>query len=129
MEQNEEYIGYKIETTHNYKVYCQEYNGTRFYKIMIQKKNYDGTKTNFYKQIRFAKCTPPLDGEIIRIKKGFEDVRENRNDRFNPIWEIVVLEYEKIQNDIVDQEQAYADFQNNLKENEEYEITDEDLAF
>ena len=136
MEDKEEYLNYKIDTKHNYKIYCQEYNGKRFYKVMIQKKNYDGTKTNFYKQIRFVKCKPPLDGEIIRIKKGFEDVRENKNDRYSPIFEIVVMDYEVIQNDVVDEKQAFAEFQNNLKENEEgyadfgdVEITDDMIAF
>lgn len=134
--ENEEYIGYKVDTIHNYKIFSQEYNGNKFYKVMIQKKNYDNTKTNFYKQIRFVKCKAPEDGEIIRIKKGFEDVRENKNDKYNPIWEIVVMDYEVIQNDVVDEEKAYADFKNNLRENEEeyaefgdVQISDEDIAF
>lgn len=136
MEDKEEYIGYKIDTKHNYKIYSQEYNGVKYYKIMIQKKNYDGTKTNFYKQVRFVKCKGPDDGEIIRIKKGFEDVRENKNDRYNPIWELVIMEYEVVQNDVVDEKQAFAEFQNNLKENEEgyadfgdVEVTDDMIAF
>lgn len=136
MEDKEEYIGYKIDTKHNYKIYSQEYNGVKYYKIMIQKKNYDGTKTNFYKQVRFVKCKGPDDGEIIKIKKGFEDVRENKNDRYNPIWELVIMEYEVVQNDAVDEKQAFAEFQNNLKENEEgyadfgdVEITDDMIAF
>ena len=66
--ENEEYLNYKIDTIHNYKIFSQEYNGNKFYKVMIQKKNYDNTKTNFYKQIRFVKCKAPEDGEIIRIK-------------------------------------------------------------
>lgn len=136
MEDKEEYIGYKIDTKHNYKIYSQEYNGVKYYKIMIQKKNYDGTKTNFYKQVRFVKCKGPDDGEIIKIKKGFEDVRENKNDRYNPIWELVIMEYEIVQNDAIDEKQAFAEFQNNLKENEEgyadfgdVEITDDMIAF
>ncbi len=136
MEDKEEYIGYKIDTKHNYKIYSQEYNGVKYYKIMIQKKNYDGTKTNFYKQVRFVKCKGPDDGEIIKIKKGFEDVRENKNDRYNPIWELVIMEYEVVQNDAIDEKQAFAEFQNNLKENEEgyadfgdVEITDDMIAF
>lgn len=136
MEDKEEYIGYKIDTKHNYKIYSQEYNGVKYYKIMIQKKNYDETKTNFYKQVRFVKCKGPNDGEIIKIKKGFEDVRENKNDRYNPIWELVIMEYEVVQNDAIDEKQAFAEFQNNLKENEEgyadfgdVEITDDMIAF
>lgn len=120
--EEERVIWYKIDTTHSYKIWCQEYGGVKYYKIQIQKKNYDGTKTNFYKQVRFAKCTPPEDGEIIKIKKGFEDVRENKNDKYNPIWEVVILDYELENNDIVREQQAYETYQERLSENDEVNI-------
>lgn len=114
----EEYIGYKIDTRHSYKIYCNLSGGKKYYKVQVQKKNYDGTKINYYKQLRFAKCTPPEDGEIIRIKKAFEDLYTNNIDKFNPISVIVVLEYEKVENQQVQQEQALAKFQDTLKEDE-----------
>ena len=47
MEENnneeEYYIGYKINTKNTYKVYKNSYNGKDFYKIQVKKKNYDGT--------------------------------------------------------------------------------------
>lgn len=120
--EEEAYIGYKINTNNTYKIWCQEYGGYKYYKIQVQKKNYDGTKVNFYKQVRFAKCTPPEDGEIIKIKKGFEDVRENKNDKYNPIWEVVITDYELVDNDVVRDKQAYETYQERLSENEEVNI-------
>ncbi|WP_440336989.1 hypothetical protein [Megamonas funiformis] len=134
MEENnneeEYYIGYKINTKNTYKVYKNSYNGKDFYKIQVKKKNYDGTSTSFYKQIRFVKCTPPEDGEIIKIHKGFEDLYINSVDKYNCISVVVITEYEKVFNEVVNQEQAYARYQESLNEEEDIpEITDEDLPF
>ena len=121
---NEEqrYIGYKIDVDHSYKVYVSEANGKKFYKVQVQKKNYDGTKTNFYKNLRFVKCNPPENGEIIRIKKGFEDLYANTKDPYNAISVIVVMDYELEENDVVREQQAYETYQERLSENEEVDI-------
>jgi hypothetical protein len=129
MENKEEvYINYKIDTKHKYKIFTSEFNGNRYYKVQIPKTNRDGTKTTFYKQIKFAKCPPVENGEIIKIKKAFEDLYVNSKDPYNPISVVVIMDYEKIKDEKVEEEQAYAEFQQNLKESE-YEITDEDLSF
>lgn len=121
---NEEqrYIGYKIDTEHSYKVYVSETNGKKFYKVQVQKKNYDGTKVNFYKNLRFVKCNPPENGEIIRIKKAFEDLYANTKDPYNAISVIVVMDYELENNDIVREQQAYETYQERLNANEEVNI-------
>lgn len=127
MENQEQYISYKINTRNTYIVYVQEINGHRYYKVQVKKKNYDGTQTNFYKQLRFAKCEPPVNGDIIRITKGFEDLYENSKDKYNPISVIVVLEYEKQENKEQQEKEAYESYQNTLNENEE--LSDEDVNF
>lgn len=112
----ETYINYKINTEYTYKVYKNEANGKAFYKLMVQKKNYDGTKTNFYKQVKFAKCKPPRNEEVIRINKGFEDLYTNSKDPHNPISVIVILEYELIDNDEVRDKQAYEKYREDLNQ-------------
>lgn len=112
----ETYINYKINTEYTYKVYKNEANGKAFYKLMVQKKNYDGTKINFYKQVKFAKCKPPRNEEVIRIKKGFEDLYTNSKDPHNPISVIVILEYELIDNDEVRDKQAYEKYREDLNQ-------------
>lgn len=120
--QEQEYISYKINTKLTYKVYVNESYGKRFYKVLVTKKNVDGTKTKFYKQLNFVKCTPPENGEIIRIKKGFEDLYTNTKDPYNPISVIVVMDYEKEENQQVREEQAYASYHEKLNESEEVDI-------
>lgn len=136
MEENEEvgYIGYKIDGKHTYKVYVNEVNGKKFYKVAMKKKNYDDTETIFYRQLRFVKgCTPPENGEIIKIWSGFEDLYVNNKDPYNPITVIVVKDYMKVDNQVVNEEKAYEKFQQITKENEmeesHYEISDEQLPF
>ena len=132
MEEKEEeqgYIGYKIDGKHTYKVWVNEVNGKRYYKVAMKKKNYDGTETIFYRQLRFVNgCTPPENGEIIKIWSGFEDLYTNDKDKYNPITVIVVQDYMKVDNEIVNQEKAYDKFQKITKENEMEEQT-EDLPF
>jgi len=131
MEENEEvgYIGYKIDGKHTYKVYVNEVNGKKFYKVAMKKKNYDDTETIFYRQLRFVKgCTPPENGEIIKIWSGFEDLYVNNKDPYNPITVIVVQDYMKVDNQVVNEEKAYEKFQQITKENEMEQI-DEDLPF
>lgn len=128
MEEKEKpYIGYKIDTKHSYKVYKNESNGKTFYKIAMKKKNYDNTETIFYRQLRFVKCQAPENGEIIKIIYGFEDLYVNDKDKYNPITVIVVMEYEKVENEVVNEEKAYEKFQQITKENEMEQT--EDLPF
>ena len=122
-------INYKIDGKHTYKVYKNEVNGKTYYKVAMKKKNYDNTETIFYRQLRFVKnCTPPENGEIIKILSGFEDLYVNNKDPYNPITVIVVQDYIKIDNEVVNQEKAYEKFQQITKENEAEEQT-EDLPF
>lgn len=130
MDNNEEqgFIGYKINPKSTYKVYVNEVNGKRYYKVAMKKKNYDDTETIFYRQLRFAKsCTPPENGEIIKILSGFEDLYVNNKDPYNPITVIVVQDYMKVDNQVVNEEKAYEKFQQNLKESEMEQT--EDLPF
>ena len=125
--EEERWIGYKIDTEHSYKVYVNEVHGTKYYKVQVQKKNADNTKTNFYKNLRFVKCEPPTDGEIIKIKKAFEDLYANSKDPYNAISVIVVMDYEKVDNDYVRDKQAYETYQERLSENEEEVYIDENF--
>ena len=121
--EEQEYIGYKIDTKHTYKVYKSEANGKAFYKVQVTKKNYDGTNQKFYKQLRFVKCQPPENGEVIRIKKAFEDLYANQKDPYNAISVIVVQEYEMTQAN----EDAYGEYQQALTESDMVDLSDDFL--
>jgi hypothetical protein len=123
MEEQESYIGYKIDTKHTYKVYRSEVNGKIFFKVQVTKKNYDGTNQKFYKQLRFVKCQPPQNGEIIKIKKAFEDLYTNQKDPYNAISVIVVQEYELVQGN----EDPFDEYQQALNDNDMVDITGDDF--
>lgn len=125
-EQVERYISYKIDTRHTYKVYVNSAGGKTFYKVCVKKKNYDGTESKFYKQLKFVQCDPPQDGEIIRINSAFEDLYVNSKDKYNAISVIAIMDYEKVENDVVAEQQAYEDYRENLNS---MEVSDEDLPF
>lgn len=123
MEEQESHIGYKIDTIHTYRVYKTESNGKVYYKVQVTKKNYDGTTQKFYKQFRFVKCQPPENGEIIKIKKAFEDLYVNQKDPYNAISVIVVQEYELVQAN----EDAFDEYQQALNDNDMVDIENNDF--
>ena len=132
--QEEEYIIYKVSTKNWHKVYKTSYNGKDFYKLLIVKRNYDDTTTNYYKTVSFKKSlTPPQDGSIIRVKKGIENLYTNNKDKYNPISILLILDYELKENEEQKKENAYNEFSQTLAENEENKeeivIEDSQLPF
>lgn len=125
----EEKIGYKIEAGRKYRLFKKEFNGNVYYNIQISQKNYDGTSTKWYRPITFKKGVniedPTGQGVDIIIKTGFENLRENKADKYNPIVSIMVTDFEICERKEEVVANAYADFQNNLNENE----SDPDLPF
>lgn len=107
-------IGYKIEADRNYIVYRNEAGGYVFYKIQVQKKNYDGTKTKVYKNVAFKRGIDIPNATMIKIKKGFEDFRLNPNDKYNPIWSVFILDFEIVEQEEQVQNQAFDKYRNNL---------------
>lgn len=121
VENNQErYISYKINTKNSYKVYVNSAGGKTFYKVCVKKKNYDGTESKFYKQLKFVQCDPPQDGEIIRINSAFEDLYVNSKDKYNAISVIAIMDYEKVENDVVAEQQAYEDYRENLNSMDDF---------
>lgn len=114
---------YKIEPGDIFYVKRRDINGYTFYKIAICKKKQDDTKEYFDKNIAFKKGTDIADGTKIRILDFFEDVRENKNDKYNPIWSIFITDFEIIEES---NEDALSEFNQKI---EESGITDDMLAF
>lgn len=115
---------YKIEEGDVITVFRTDMNGFTFYKAGLQKKMYDGTKKYFTKSLAFPKGTDIADKTRIKVLSFFEDVRENKNDKYNPIWSLMITEYEIVENDNTE---ALNEF--NEMMSGDIEITDEDIAF
>ena len=99
MENEQDGNGYKIKCGREYMVFRSEYQGKIFYKIQVTKKNYDGTKTQAYKTIKFVSKTLDTDipdRSIVIIKNLFEDFYFKANDKYNPIWIVVATDWEII---------------------------------
>lgn len=110
---------YKIMPNDDVMVFKNEYGGNIFYKVRITKKNYDNTKSYFYKNVRFKKDVELEDRTIIKILDMFEDVRENKNDKYNAIWELFITDFEILPNEVKDKASAIENFNNR------YDIDDE----
>lgn len=114
---------YKIEIGDKIIVYRQDFNSNTYYKTMVQKRNYDGTKTNFYKELRFKKDVALQSGTKIIIKDMFEDVRENKADKYNAIWSLFILDFEVVEDEQRTKSQALEEYNNKVQ------LSDEDLPF
>ena len=119
---------YKIMPNDEIMVWRSEYGNNIFYKTQIVKTNYDKTKTKFYKNLRFAKGTDIPNGTLIKVIDMFEDVRENKADKYNPIWELFIKSYEIIESKEYDKSSAIEEYNNAVSESN-IEITDDDLPF
>lgn len=91
--------GYKIKCGREYMVFRSEYQGKVFYKIQVTKKNYDDTKAQAYKTVKFASKTLDTDipdRTVIVIKNLFEDFYFKAGDKYNPIWTLVITDWDII---------------------------------
>lgn len=112
MEENKPKRHYKIEPGDNLVVYRQDINGISYYKAMVTKTNQDGTKSRFYKEIRFKKGVAVANKTMIKVNDFFEDVRQNPRDKYNPIFSLVILDFEIVENPF-DKSSAISNYNNN----------------
>lgn len=125
-------IYYKLEAGKKYRVFKTTFdNGSGakdFYRIQITQKMYDETVLKWYKQVTFKRGVS-LDNETdIIINCAYENLRENKNDKYEPISYLLITDFDIVERQEQIEAQAYADFQQNLNE-VELEISDEDLPF
>lgn len=125
---------YKIMPGDNIIVYRRESNGNAYYKAMITKTTQDGTKERFYKELRFRKGVDLPNKTMIKIKTMFEDVRNNPKDTYTPIWCLVILDFEIVDNpyEKYDKKDIINNYNNATNVNEEVdnflqEIEDENI--
>lgn len=95
----EEKRRYKINVGDVFMVFKSEKTRYPSYKFSIKNKNYDGTEEYFYKEIRFKKDVDIPNKTKIKVKDFFEIVRENPNDKYNPIWGLFITDFEIVAQD------------------------------
>lgn len=126
-EQQEATINYKIRPGVRYRVFKNTVNDIDYYKIGFTQKLYDGTKQNYYKEIKFKRGVElPNETDII-ILQAYENYRDNPKDKYNPISYLTIVEFEEFENQKWAKREAEEKFRDNLYENEEVQITDDFL--
>lgn len=134
-EEKEEYRIYrKIEPNRKVRVFKSTYNNKTFYKIQIKQKNYDNTEDTWYENVTFKRGIelddPDGKGTDIIIKKAYENCRKNPKDEYNPIFYLMITEFEIVEREEQKKSAALEKFNNNLEENEQEPlVTDEMLPF
>jgi len=119
---------YKIMIGDKVRVFRKDYNGRTFYNVAITQNNYDGTKSTYYRPLTFKKGVEVANETDIIIRDMFENLRQNKKDPYNPITALMITEFDTIERQEQIQQEALADFRENLEENE-YGITEDDLPF
>lgn len=115
---------YKVEAGDVIKIKRQDVREYTFYKVALQKKNPDGTKSYYDKNIAFAKGTDLADGTSIRVIDFFEDVYARQNDKWNANWTLFITEYEVVEeNNAAESISEFNDMMDNI------DIDESDLAF
>lgn len=130
MEEKEEYkIYHKVEAGRKIRVFKNTYNDRDYYRVQVKQKNYDGTEDIFYVPLQFKKGVELDNQTDIIIKCAYENMRKNPKDEFNPIYYLVVTDFEIVEREEQVQAQAYKDFQDNLYANENEEVDSSQLPF
>lgn len=117
MEGNKHERHYKVEVGDTIIVYKSEILNNVYYKTMITKKNQDGTKTRFYKDLKFRSGVNLENKTAIKINSMFEDVRPNPKDKYNPIYFLVILDFEIVENPF-DKNDAIKTYNNEVNDKE-----------
>ena len=130
MEEKQEYkIYHKVEAGRKVRIFKNTYNDQNYYRIQVKQKNYDNTEDIFYVPVQFKKGVELDNQTDIIIKCAYENMRKNKNDEYNPIYYLVITEFEKVENEEQLQAQAYKDFRDNLDQNENNDMDVSSLPF
>ena len=118
MEEAKEYGFHKLEVGQKIRVFKTTWNDQNYYKFQVTQNNYDKTKSKFYINLQFKKGVDlPNETDII-VKQFVENLRENKNDKYNPIHYYQINGFEICENEEQAVQDAYDEFRENLDNNE-----------
>ena len=118
MEETKEYGFHKLEVGQKIRVFKTTWNDQNYYKFQVTQNNYDKTKSKFYINLQFKKGVDlPNETDII-VKQFVENLRENKNDKYNPIHYYQINNFELLESQEQAIQNAYDDFRDNLNENQ-----------
>lgn len=115
-----EHKPYKINIGDIILVRRREIKGIIFYCCSVKQRNYDGTSTYFYKRLKFKKGVELQDNTKIKINSMFENLIKNPKDEFNPIMNLMILDFDIIEDKISDDE-ALENYQDEIFNEESFD--------
>lgn len=91
-------------------------------------KKIKGNVQYFYKHVRFGvgSIVELKNNTKILINEFFEDCRRNPKDKYNDIFDIVITDYEVVE-EPSDENESIMEYQNNIQSNNNSIIEDDDL--
>ena len=129
-EDNKDTIFHKLSAGKKIRVFKTVRNDKSFYKVQLTQKNYEGSVDKYYFDLQFKKGVelpdPTGKGIDIIIHKGYENFRNNENDKYHPILFYLVTDFEIIESKEQIMQNAFDEFRDNL-DNNMVEITDDFL--
>lgn len=118
MEETKEYGFHKLEVGQKIRVFKTTWNDQNYYKFQVTQNNYDKTKSKFYINLQFKKGVDlPNETDII-VKQFVENLRENKNDKYNPIHYYQINGFETCEDKEQETQDAYDEFRENLDNNQ-----------
>jgi len=118
MEETKEYGFHKLEIGQKIRVFKTTWNDKNYYKFQVVQNNYDKTKSKFYINLQFKKGVEiPNETDII-VKQFVENLRENQNDKYNPIHYYQINGFETCEDKEQETQDAYDEFRENLDNNQ-----------
>lgn len=105
---------YKIMLGDKVKVLRTEVKNFVFYKTEVSQKQPNGKLKKYYKRLTFKKDVDLPNNSFIILNNFFENIVDNKYDKYNPISVLFVEDFE-IVTDSAEKKEAIKEFQKNLK--------------
>lgn len=121
-------IYHKIMANKPYTIKKQTFSGYTFYKIAVSQKTFDGQTKIYDYPVNFKNGVELDDGETIIITKGYENIRDNKNDKYSFITSIMIEEFEKVEKKQQETKTAIDEYNQKMNTND-ITFTDDDFDF
>lgn len=109
--------GYKIQCERPVTVFKNSYGGHDYYKIICNKNDENGNLITGYKRVSFIGCEPPNAEKCdIIIHNMFESFWYKKNDKYETIFTLIILDYEYVKNEAREKFEAIGDYYDSKKE-------------
>lgn len=115
-EEKEHNIFYKIMPDKKYRVFVNSFNGKKFYKIQVTQKEFDGQTKKYYKQVTFKKDIELENETDIEIQEAYENLYENKNDKYNPISVLNITKFRMLPKE--DKQKVFDEYYSNISDEE-----------